>query len=206
MLALDARVRLAAPTRADRLAIRAYPRDLETTIRDAEGAVYAVRPVRPDDAGALSEFVSACAPDDIRLRFFAALRALPGQLAARLTQIDYRREMAFLALDADAIAGVARLAADPDDERAEFAALVRSDRKGRGLGTRLMTLLIDYARSQGIGVLFGHVMADNERMLALCAELGFTRRRDPEDGRLLIVELRLGRRASDEGVRTDNPR
>jgi acetyltransferase len=194
VLALDARVRLAAPARPDRLAIRPYPRDLETTIKDDLGAPYRVRPVRPEDAGALGRLVEACGPEDLRLRFLGALKALPTQLAARLAQIDYRREMAFLAFGGDeesSIAGVARLAADPDNERAEFAVLVRSDLKGRGLGARLVRLLADQARAQDVGVLFGLVAADNARMLSLCDDLGFTRRADPDDHGQAIVELAL---------------
>jgi acetyltransferase len=193
VLALDARVRLARPGRAERLAIQPYPRDLETTVVNGGGAIYFVRPVRPEDADALRRLVESCARSDLRLRFLGALTTLPGQLAARLSQIDYRREMAFLAFETEegVLAGVARLAADPDNERAEFALLVRSDLKGRGLGAALMGLLIDHARAKGVGVLFGLVAAGNTRMLALSEELGFARRADPVDGAQAIVELAL---------------
>jgi acetyltransferase len=194
VLALDARVRLARPARADRLAIRPYPRDLETQVEDAAGAAYRVRPVRPEDAAALRGLVGACAPEDLRFRFLGALTSLPEQLAARLAQIDYRREMAFAAFEKDQdrpIAGVVRLAADPDNERAEIAVLVRSDLKGRGLGAALMEMLIDYARGQGVGVLYGLVAADNARMLSLCDDLGFVRRADPDERAQIVVEVAL---------------
>jgi acetyltransferase len=121
-------------------------------------------------------------------------------LAARLTQIDYDREMAFVAIapdDQDAairrgdILGVSRLAADPDNERAEFAVTVRSDFKGRGLGWSLMQELIGYATARGTGWLHGAVLRDNEHMIKLCRDLGFTLEDDPEDPSTLRAVLPL---------------
>lgn len=195
VLALDARVRIRPCARApeDRLAIRPYPRDLETNLSDAQGARYALRPIRPDDMALLKAFVLACDPEDIRMRFLTALRALPDPLAARLSQIDYRREMAFLAFAEEdgRLAGVARLAADPDNERAEFAAIVRSDLKGRGLGTRLVAHVLDYARACGVAEVFGDTLADNARMLALSQDLGFEVRTHASDPSLVEMVKRL---------------
>src|SRR3546814_17134201 len=112
-------------------------------------------------------------PEDLRLRFFAPIRQLSHESAARLTQIDYGREMAFVAVDGDGLMGVSRLAEDPEGETAEFAILVRTDRQMLGLGERLMGDLIDYARDRGIGPLSGTVLTENRRMLALFAKLGF---------------------------------
>lgn len=101
------------------------------------------------------------------------MRELPPSLLARLTQVDYDREMALVLFDSgNAIAGVTRLAADPDGRRAEFAAIVRSDLKGHGPGRLLMDRLIAYARSHGIAELFGDLLAENTAMLALCRDLG----------------------------------
>ena len=77
-------------------------------------------------------------PRDIYLRFFSLMKQFPHMMAARLSQIDYSREMAFVAIappgsaDAGDILGVARMIADPNNERAEFAVMVRSDWHGRG--------------------------------------------------------------------------
>src|SRR5207253_8853601 len=103
----------------------------------------------------------------------APLQMLPNALLARLTQIDYDREMAFVLLDGTDVIAVARIAADPDNAKAEFALTVRSDRQGHGIGHFVMRRLIDFARKRGIGELFGDVLAENETMLALCRELGF---------------------------------
>jgi acetyltransferase len=192
VLALDARARL-IPVGGERaaFAIEPYPRDLESEIADASGAIYGLRPVRPEDAPLLGELIAACDPEDLRFRFMHALAAAPDRLAVRLAQIDYRREMAFLASKDEAAAGVARLAADPDNERAEFDILVRSDLKGRGLGTALMRRLIAHARGRGVKVVFGQVASDNARMLALCDDLGFLRRGRAADPLVVDVELEL---------------
>lgn len=118
-------------------------------------------------------------PEDLRLRFFSAMRTVPADMAARLTQIDYDREMALVATGpagSGEICGMVHLICDPDNEHGEFAALIRSDMKGRGIGFGLMTRLIDYARHRGVRRMVGHVLAENRRMLQLCAELGFTLR------------------------------
>jgi acetyltransferase len=87
--------------------------------------------------------------------------------------------------------GVVRFAADPDNERAEFAILLRRDMTGMGLGPMLMRRIIDYAKNRGIGELFGEVLAENRPMLRLCKAFGFTKRRDPEEPGVLVVELAL---------------
>ena len=179
IMALDARVRIA---RADgkaaaRLAIQPYPKDLEETVRLPDGDEVLLRPIRPEDEPALREGFRKLTPDDVRMRFFAPMKELDHGLAARLSQIDYTREMAFVAVDPDSagddIWGAARVNADPDKLGAEFAVTVRSDHKRRGLGHALMTKLIAYSAAQEIGELWGLVLADNKAMLGLAEDLGF---------------------------------
>ena len=113
----------------------------------------------------------------MRLRFFGALTHASRKQIVRFTQIDYDRAMAFVALDGDdgALLGVSRLASDPERAAAEFAVLVRSDRQGEGIGFALMCRLIDFAKSDGVGALWGDVLADNDGMRRLCEKLGFVR-------------------------------
>jgi acetyltransferase len=179
VIALDARIRLrqgAAPE--PRLAIRPYPRELERHVRVAGGALLLVRPIRPEDEPRLIETFRQVDPTDVRTRFLAPLADLPHEMAARLSQIDYDREMTLIALGGAGpirgLAGLARLAADPDGLRAEFAVIVRPDVKGHGVGMALMRHLIEYARGRGIGALIGDVRAENAPMLALARDLGFT--------------------------------
>jgi acetyltransferase len=207
VLALDARVRVArqAAPGARRLAISPYPKQLEARRRARDGMEVLVRPIRPEDEPLLQVMIERSTPKDVRFRFFAPLRHLSPPLAARLTQIDYDREMAFAALAPaegrpDAMLGVARLAADPDNSEAEYAVFVRSDMKGRGLGWLLMRELIEYGRARGIGALTGKVLQENETMLQMCRKLGFTRHQDPGDPSLVNVRLKLTQGLSDQGA------
>jgi len=195
VIALDARIKVApySGNPADRLAIRPYPAELETVLALSSGHSVPVRPIRPEDAPALRDMIDRTAAEDIRLRFLSSMRRLPEQLAARLTQIDYAREMAFVALDPsdDSLIGVVRLASDPDRQKAEYGVLVRSDKKGEGLGYSLLEHLITYAKSQEIEALYGDVLAENTRMLQICREQGFTVKVSPDDRSLCYVELDL---------------
>ena len=176
VLALDARVsvrRATGPAHA-RLAIRPYPSELEHWISLESGARLYVRPLRPEDEPQLIEFTERSSREDVRLRFHGAMRVLTHELAARLSQIDYDREMALAVFEDgnDAIMGVARLVFDPNFETAEYAIIVRTDTQGRGLGRRLVRELIDYGRSRGAKRLWGDVLSENARMLDLAQHLG----------------------------------
>ncbi|HVZ68350.1 MAG TPA: bifunctional acetate--CoA ligase family protein/GNAT family N-acetyltransferase [Rhizomicrobium sp.] len=197
VVALDARVRLSAIAdermRGDRLSIRAYPKELEQDLSVPEVGDCLLRPIRPEDAGAIVRLFQKLTPEDIRLRFFSPWREMPPTQLARLTQIDYDREMAFVLLSpaTGEILGVVRLAADPDNVRAEFAVLVRSDLKGHGIGRILMKRLIEHARARGLKELFGEVLAENTLMLALCRELGFTTGTPAGSAGILRASLQL---------------
>jgi acetyltransferase len=172
---LSPRIRLAR-TRG-RLAIVPYPRRLEETI-DWRGMRLTIRPIRPEDEPAHRAFIAAMSPDDLRMRFFGAVRGFDHSQLARMTQIDYDREMALIATLADASGaqqtlGVARIVTDPDNESAEFAVAVRSDMKGKGLGRLLMTRIIDCARARGTRFIVGEILRENTAMLALAKAFGF---------------------------------
>lgn len=196
VVALDARIKVAAPAAPGvrRLAIRPYPRELEETARTHDGLEVALRPIRPEDEPALRAAFKKLSPEDVRMRFFAPMRELSHDVAARLTQIDYDREMALVATvpaRPDDILGVVRLTSDPDNRGGEYAVVVRSDLKGRGLGYLLMSRIIAYARRRGLGEIFGDVLAENRDMLQMCRELGFQERRLAEDNRIVQVRLPL---------------
>jgi acetyltransferase len=196
VIALDARVRLAAAkaSAASRLAIRPYPSELEETA-DWGGRVLVLRPIRPEDTARHRQFLAQIAPRDLYTRFFTGVRELPDKELAHLTQIDYDRDMAFLAVGrdpsgAEEILGVARACADPDNNAAEFAVLVRSDLKGQGLGKLLMRKLIRYCGDRGTRELWGSVMADNEPMLHLARRLGFKVRGSEQNIETVALDLR----------------
>jgi len=183
VVVLDARVRVAPAISRDparsRLAIRPYPRELEYEEKVPGFGPLRLRPVRPEDEPALIAMFRHMSPADLRLQYFAAMREISHDQLVRLTQIDYEREMTFILETADplpmpGILGVVRLAADPDNVRAEFAITVCTDLKGRGLGSLLMRHLIGYARQRGIREIFGYVLQENAAMIALCRHLGFS--------------------------------
>ncbi len=202
VIALDARVKVTRAARpgTSRLAIKPYPAELERMVGTPHGSEYKVRPVRPQDERLLQDMIARTDPEDVRLRFFSPLRSLPRQMAARLTQIDYNREMALVAFakGSDEMGGIVRIAADPDNESAEYAVLVRSDLKGTGLGWLLMNAILDYARSQGIKRIDGQVLRENTVMLSMCDKLGFTRHGSDEDGGLIEVSKILTEEAAQQ--------
>lgn len=194
VIALDARI----VVRADRegrppFAIRPYPQQLEQTIETRIGQHYSLRPIRPEDEGALVDMLRHSTSDDVRLRFFAAIRRFDHAFAARLTQIDYDREMAFIAMPQgkQEIVGVVRLSADPDKEKAEFAIMVRSDMKGTGLGYRLMQQMIDYARENGLQQVFADVLRENHAMREMAKEFGFVVQSTKDETDTVMIVLNL---------------
>ena len=200
---LDARMRLAMADRSgstlDRLAIRPYPRELEETI-EWQGRKLLLRPIRPEDGPAHLAFFDALTADDIRYRMFVRIRELQPSQLARFTQIDYDREMAFIAtrpVEARANAegvpetlAVGRVVADPDNVSAEFAVTVRSDLKGMGLGRIMMEKLIAYCRVRGTREIVGEALPQNARIVAMVKKLGFEVKIGEEGIRHMRLPLR----------------
>jgi acetyltransferase len=198
VVALDARVRIAKSTAASdvRLAIKPYPKGLEQDITDHDGRRFRLRPIVPEDEPALGRTFDLLTPEEIRQRFHVPMKAFPHTLAARLTQIDYDREMALVLTDehppgTGEINGVVRFSADPDNEKAEFALLVRQAYSRRGLGLQMLQRLAAHARRRGIGELYGLVLADNPAMRGLCRKAGFTEQTVPEEANVVRVGLKL---------------
>jgi acetyltransferase len=201
LIAVDARIAVAAVEPASRggsnsrFAIRPYPKEWERHTKLRDGTKILVRPVRPEDEPLYGPFFAAVTPEDLRLRFFAPVKEFGHTFIARFTQIDYARAMAFIATEESSgkMLGVVRVHADANYERGEFAILIRSDLKGRGLGYLLMQLIIEYARSEGLTAIEGQVLSENAAMLTMCRELGFEVRADLQDPEASIVKLALSR-------------
>jgi acetyltransferase len=195
---IGAWVRLAEATGPGtaRLAIRPYPKELEQTLSLSDGRTFHVRPILPEDATPLQAMVRRMPAEDRRLRFFQPIKELAPEMSARLTQLDYDREMALIVTGpgvpgkAD-IWAVVRIYADPDLETAEYAIAVDRSMGGLGLGRTLLQKIIDYAKERGIRKLFGEVLRENDRMLKLNEKMGFTIHRDPDDPSLVRVSLTL---------------
>src|SRR5215207_1683753 len=178
-----------------RFAIRPYPKEWErrTTLNDGTAILF--RPIRPEDEKLYPPFLARVSQEDLRLRFFAPIKNFSHTFIARFTQLDYARAMAFAAIDeaSGEMLGVARLHANSVYDTVEYAVLVRSDLKGKGLGWLLMHTIIEYARSEGLRTLEGQVLNENTTMLKMCAELGFRITPDPQEPDTSLVRLTLGR-------------
>jgi acetyl-CoA synthetase (ADP-forming)/acetyltransferase len=188
VVALGIHVRLDAsrPAGAANFAIRPYPHELTESVA-WKGRSLTLRPVRPEDEAQHLAFLSRLEPQDIRMRIFYTRRSIQRSELARLIQIDYEREMAFIATAAgpdgsEETLAVVRAVCDPDNVSAEFGIVVRSDLKGSGLGLLLLHKMIAYLRTRGTRELMAVVLADNQRMLDLARELGFVVAHQTSDG------------------------
>jgi acetyltransferase len=178
-IALDARVRVSAAAQGGEasFAIRPYPAQLEERC-EWDGQAIVLRPIRPEDEAQHLAFLESLDANDIRLRVFYSRREIGRTELARLTQIDFEREMAFIAEGTGPdgqprTLGTVRAIADPDNLDAEFGIIVRSDLKCHGLGQLLLDKMIRYARSRGTKRLVASVLRENHTMLALAADNGF---------------------------------
>jgi len=147
--------------------------ELHQTTRGSERVL--IRRVRPEDIALYPDFLADVSAEDLRLRFFARIDELSAEERNKLAHLDYRHEMAFIALDEDTghMLGLVRLKDELDEKTTEFAILVRSRLKGHGLGWLLMRRVIDYAKEKGLRRVYGDVLIRNTTMLQMCAELGF---------------------------------
>jgi acetyltransferase len=197
VIAVDARIAIAPVKRLHkgrghpRFAIFPYPTEWERSIELSDGGKAFVRPVRPEDDALFRAFFARVTDDDLRLRFFQSVKHFSHEFIARLTQLDYARSIALVAIDPKngEMLGAVRLHADADYNRGEYGILIRSDLKGHGIGWKLMQIMIEYARWQGLNIVEGQVLRENTTMLAMCQSLGFKVKADPDDATIMTVTL-----------------
>ena len=175
-----------------RFAVKPYPREWEQERDLKDGRKVLVRPMRPEDESLYPEFFEHVTDDDLRLRFFSAARSMTHAFIAKLTQIDYARSMAFIAIEKDTgkMLGSVRLMGDANHELGEYAVMVRSDLKGQGLGWKLMKLILEFAEKDGFHEVRGEVLRSNRTMRSMCEALGFETKLDPEDPDLVHMIFR----------------
>jgi acetyltransferase len=199
VLAVDARISVGQVERKFKgsgpanFAVRPYPSQWQRHIEVKDGWRIFVRPIRPEDEPLIHEFLRHVTSHDLRLRFFAPMKEFTHEFIARLTQLDYARAMAFVAFDeaTSEMVGVVRIHSDSMYETGEYAILLRSDLKGRGLGWALMQLIIEYAKSEGLKTIYGDVLKENAIMLEMCRQLGFEVKGDPVEHDICDVKLVL---------------
>jgi len=182
------------------LVIMPYPTKyiVPYTLRD--GTQVLLRPIRPEDEPIEAELIKNLSEESKRFRFFYVIKDITHEMLVRFCNIDYDREMAIIAEYTDnngrrRNVGVGRLIMDPSRKRGEFAVVVADDFQGKGLGTKLVDMLIQIADEKGLETIYGIVMPENTRMIELCRKMGFDIRYTPEE---VIVELNLkGKRVSE---------
>lgn len=199
VVAVDARIELADTVHGAEpyahMAIHPYPAHFARKEALSDGREILLRPIRPEDAEIERAFVRGLSEESRYLRFMRAIQELTPEMVVRFTQIDYDREMAFVAIhekgEQQEEVGVARYSVEPDGESAEFAIVVADAWHGLGVGTLLMEALIESARQRGVRELIGEVLPRNHSMLALADRLGFSRQMLKSDEDLVRVSRRL---------------
>jgi acetyltransferase len=170
-----------------------YPSQWERHLVLGDSRRVFVRPIRPDDEPLVLQLLRHVSAEDLRLRFFDSIKEFTHPFLARLTQLDYARAMAFIALDEASreTLGVVRVHSDSTGDSGEYAILLRSDLKGHGLGWSLMQMIIEYSRTKGLKRIVGQILQENAVMLSMCRELGFKVKTDIDDRGLCDVTLAL---------------
>jgi len=174
---------------------RDFPALPESVVTLMDHSEVTIRALRKEDAELEREFIRNLSPESRWMRFLGQIREPSDSLIRKLTELDYRHDVAFIALarkdDTTHAVGVSRYSLAPDGQSCECAVTVADAWQGKGLGTILMRDLIGVARQRGIRSMFSMDAADNERMRELARDLGFKRQRDPDDATRVIHRLVL---------------
>jgi acetyltransferase len=194
-LAVDARVlvefRQPSADRYAHMAIYPYPTQLVSQWQMTDGTDITIRPMRPEDALLVKQFVHVLSDESKYFRYMNSVQELTEEMLARLTQLDYSRELALVAvveeLGKEIGLGVSRYAINPDGKTCEFALVIADNIAGKGLGQKLMVCLMDAARSNGLSVIEGEVLNNNHRMLKLMHRLGFELKTSDDDQSVIKV-------------------
>ena len=199
MVAVDARIVVGLPRPStdpyNHMAIHPYPSDLETHFQLPDGTDVTIRPIRPEDAEIEAEFIRNLSDEAKFFRFMYALDELTPEMLARFTQIDYDREMAFIAVTHEngheVEHGVVRYITNPDNNSCEFALVISDELQGHGVGQRMLNRLMEVARSRGLDTIEGEVLTENHRMLQMVKSMGFRRQISDNDPSVSIVSRSL---------------
>ncbi|MEY3288569.1 MAG: hypothetical protein RLZZ419_811 [Pseudomonadota bacterium] len=194
VMAVDARIKAQLSNQLSpysHMAIHPYPYQLTQSFQLANGANITIRPIRPEDAILEKDFHSRLSERTKYFRFMQALHELTPEMMVRFTQIDYDREMAFVAVTEDANLpselGVGRYLMNPDGNSVEFALVVADDCQCLGIGSRIMRALIQTAKSKGMLFFEGEVLVINTPMLSLVKKLGFSIETIADDNEVVRV-------------------
>ena len=203
MLALDARIVLHEPDQLEkdlpRLAIRPYPQYYVSTWTLKDGTPLRIRPIRPEDEPLMVKFHGTLSEETVHFRYFGVAKLEKRVAHERLTRIcfnDYDREIALVAIrqnpetKEDEIIATGRLIRSYSGNEAQYAILISDQFQGQGLGTRLLSLLVDIGRQEGVNRIIGHILPENHAMRNVSRKVGFQVRYDPVD-EVMLAEMNL---------------
>lgn len=172
-----------------------YPAELVRTRYLFDGSEVLIRPIRADDKTMEQDFVQHLSPDSRYRRFMSTLKELPPGKLKYLTEIDYEKHLALVAIierDGEQIEiGVARYVADPSGTNCEFAIAIDDEWQGSGVAGILMLTLIDAARARGMQRMEAFILASNDKMIKFARQLGFAVHRDQDDPGMVVAERAL---------------
>lgn len=199
VMALDCRIVVAHRTPSldpyDHMAIHPYPHHLVHQLQMSDGTNITIRPIRPEDAEIVQNFVRGLSPQSRYFRFMQTINELTQDMLIRFTQLDYNRELALIAVQEingeETELGVARYVVNPDGHSCEFALAVADEWQHHGLGSQLMTHLMDAARERGYHSMDGEILADNKKMLDLVRSLGFHLHASEADPSIMLANREL---------------
>jgi acetyltransferase len=159
------------------LVMTPYPRRYVMSWRLTDGQEVTLRPIRPEDEPLEYEMLTTLSEKSMKQRFFQPIMGISHEMLVRFCNIDYDREMAIAAVVREGekrrIIGIGRLVIEPGTKDGEFASLVHDSYQGKGLGYKLMDVLIGIAQDKNLNSIYGIVLSDNERMLGATKKLGF---------------------------------
>jgi acetyltransferase len=203
MLALDARIVLHEPDKLEkdlpRLAIRPYPQHYISTWTLKDGTPLRIRPIRPEDEPLMVKFHGTLSEETVHLRYFGVSKLEKRVAHERLTRIcfnDYDREIALVAIrqnpetKEDEIIATGRLIKSYSGNEAQYAILISDQFQGQGLGTRLLSLLVDIGWQEGVSRIIGHILPENLAMRNVSRKVGFQIRYDPVN-EVMLAEMNL---------------
>jgi len=174
------------------LVVMPYPTKYVMPYRLKDGTEVILRPIRPEDEQMEYEFIRGLSEESSRFRFFRIIKDLSHEDLVRFCNIDYYREMAIIAElregDRRKEIGVSRLIIEPNKKRGEFALVIDDKYQGKGLGKKLLDMLITIAEEKGLESIYGIVLPENVRMVNLCKKLGATVKHEAEE---TIAEIKL---------------
>jgi len=176
------------------LVITPYPARFVAPWKLSDGTEVLMRPIKPEDEGRIDEMLASMTREALSSRFFEGIPEFTHERLVRFTNIDYEREIAIVAELADAsgkrILGVGRLMVDPEGNTGEFTVIVHNEFQGKGLGFKLVDIIIGIAQDKGLSQIWGTVTTDNTRMLELTQALGFSAVSQDDGITKVCLELR----------------